>query len=120
MRYRYVERFFTPPQTIKVEVKKEDPTNEYPMDTDPSSDQHINCNGLDSKITFDSSAEYSSISTAMCADRFVDDLCFMIGSAADNWGYLEGEIIFLIAQRLKVFFRTTAEWTEKGINRQQQ
>lgn len=109
-------------QTIKMEVKKEEQsTNEYQMDTDASFGQqqperpYTNCNGLNSKMSGgDCSSEYSSISTAMCADRFVDDLCFMIGSAADNWGYLEGEIIFLISQRLKVFFRTITEWTKKG------
>lgn len=50
--------------------------------------------------------KYSSLLTRMCDDRFVDDLCSLVGSMASNWGYFESEIIFILTKRLEVYFNS--------------
>ncbi len=48
--------------------------------------------------------KYSSLLTRMCDDRFVDDLCSLVGNMASNWGYFESEIIFILTKRLEIYF----------------
>lgn len=42
----------------------------------------------------------------MCGDKFIDDLCALVGNTASNWGYFESEIIFVLTKRLEVYFNT--------------
>lgn len=48
--------------------------------------------------------KFSSLITCMCADRFVDDLCSLVGNMASNWGYFESEIIFVLTKRMEIYF----------------
>lgn len=40
----------------------------------------------------------------MCGDKFIDDLCSLVGNMASNWGYFESEIIFILTKRLEIYF----------------
>ncbi|XP_037046683.1 uncharacterized protein LOC119081691 [Bradysia coprophila] len=59
----------------------------------------------DTKLSLiETPGKYSSLVTRMCDDRFVDDLCSLVGNMAANWGYFEGEIIFILTKRLEIYF----------------
>ncbi|KAJ6643144.1 hypothetical protein Bhyg_08100 [Pseudolycoriella hygida] len=60
----------------------------------------------DSKLLSKNEAanKYSSLISRICADKFVDDLCSLVGNMASNWGYFESEIIFVLTKRLEVYF----------------
>lgn len=57
---------------------------------------------------------YSPFETNMCEDRFVDEVCAVIGHLASQWGYVEHEMIFLLSRRLEIFFYSITSWSMAG------
>lgn len=51
--------------------------------------------------------QFSALTTLMCADRLVDDVCQVIGNLSAKWGYLERETICLVSRRLEIFFHNS-------------
>lgn len=47
---------------------------------------------------------FSPFVTGACNDRFVDEVCKLIGYLAGKWGYFEHEMTYLLAKRLEIFF----------------
>lgn len=47
---------------------------------------------------------FSPFVTVACSDRFVDEVCKLIGYLAGKWGYFEHETTYLLAKRLEIFF----------------
>lgn len=47
---------------------------------------------------------FSSFTTDICDDRFVDDICLIIGYLSGRLGYFEHEITYLLSKRLEMFF----------------
>lgn len=47
---------------------------------------------------------FSPFVTDACSDRFVDEVCKLIGYLAGKWGYFEHETTYLLAKRLEIFF----------------
>lgn len=47
---------------------------------------------------------FSPFVTGACNDRFVEEVCRLIGYLAGKWGYFEHETTFLLAKRLEIFF----------------
>lgn len=50
-------------------------------------------------------------------ERFVDEVCAVIGGMSGLWGYLEHEIIYLLSQRMHMFFSVRrSQWTANHFN----
>lgn len=47
---------------------------------------------------------YSPFVTDACDDRFIDELCSLIGCLSGKWGYFEHEMTYLLYKRLEIFF----------------
>lgn len=47
---------------------------------------------------------FSPFVTGACSDRYVDEVCKLIGYLAGKWGYFEHECTYLLAKRLEIFF----------------
>lgn len=64
---------------------------------------------------------FSPLTTIMCTDLAIDDVCAAMGSISSKWGYFESEVIFIISKRLDFFFKSTLkkttenQWTTKGL-----
>lgn len=55
---------------------------------------------------------FSPFVTSECSDRFVGDICCLLGYLAGRWGYFEHEITYLLTRRLEIFFfNNQIEWT---------
>lgn len=83
-------------------VKVDAPTNE--------SEQKSNVVDATSKIN----ECFSTFETAMCNDRYVNDVCDLVGMMGSKWGHFEHEIIYLLAKRLEIFFHEVTTWTITG------
>lgn len=57
---------------------------------------------------------FSSFEATICNDRYVNDVCDLIGLMASKWGHFEHEIIYLLSRRLEIFFHETKTWTFAG------
>lgn len=70
------------------------------------------------KINVDAQATinecFSSFDATMCNDRYVNDVCDLVGLMASKWGYFEHEIIYLLAKRLEIWFHKLTKWTIVG------
>ncbi|KFB45239.1 hypothetical protein ZHAS_00013076 [Anopheles sinensis] len=49
--------------------------------------------------------ESENITTLICEDYLVDDVCRVIGLCASKWGFVEQECTFLLAERLQRYFQ---------------
>lgn len=60
--------------------------------------------------------EFSPFVTTACDEKFVDEVCKLIGYLSGKWGFFEHETTYLLAKRLEIFFFddrtqwTTPEW----------
>lgn len=57
---------------------------------------------------------FSSFEAEICDDRFVDDICELIGCFASKWGTFEYEMIYLLSKKLEIFFFEIKTWTITG------
>lgn len=53
--------------------------------------------------------QFSALTTLMCDEKSVDDCCRLIGHLSAKWGYLEREIIYIVARRLEIFFHNSVK-----------
>lgn len=55
---------------------------------------------------------FSPFVTGACSDRYVDEVCKLIGYLAGKWGFFEHETTYLLAKRLEIFFfDTRTRWS---------
>lgn len=57
---------------------------------------------------------FSAFEAEVCDDRFVDDICELIGCLGSKWGSFEYEMIYLLSKRLEIFFHEVKTWTITG------
>lgn len=99
---------------VKTEVKDEIKT----LKASPKREREVKVQQPERKrfrlMPLPASQRFSALSSPMCDEKYVDDVCTLIGSAACKWGYLESEIIYVLSKRLEVFFRISKEWKKPG------
>lgn len=82
-------------------------TNDIKSETHHGADRYMN-GRIDAPGASSSSGSsdeiFSPFVTDACDDRFVDDVCTLIGYLAGKWGYFEHEITYLLSKRLEIFF----------------
>lgn len=47
---------------------------------------------------------FSPFVTGACSERFVEEVCRLLGYLAGKWGYFEHETTYLLSKRLEIFF----------------
>lgn len=69
---------------------------------------------VDAKTTI--SECFSSFDAAMCNDRYVNEVCDLVGLMGSKWGYFEHEMIYMLSKRLEIYFHENTTWTITGKN----
>lgn len=87
------EPMFDATKSADIKTEAADPLPEKCTTTINGEDIHSYCDEA-----------FSPFVTAACSDRFVDEVCKIIGYLAGKWGYFEHETTYLLAKRLEIFF----------------
>lgn len=81
--------------TKNTDIKTEATDNSPEKDTNTTNDEEMHSYCKEA---------FSPFVTSACSDRFVDEVCKLIGYLAGKWGYFENETTYLLAKRLEIFF----------------
>lgn len=77
-------------------------TNDIKAETSHGNERYMN--GRADAANSSREEIFSPFVTDACDDRFVDDVCTLVGYLAGKWGYFEHEITYLFSKRLEIFF----------------